>query len=211
MRAKHPIAIALAACLLLSLALAPVSAHGATLTRKNSTLRYIAKAGEVNDIDISKSFFFVTVIRFHDDGAAIATDDPATCNVVNGDGLCEIAGVTKIYVNVKDRNDTVNVNASRDEELFLPVDIRTTLIGGRGIDILFGGKGRDKIKGNSGRDTLRGRRGVDRLKGGRGSDQLYALDGVADKRIACGGGKRDQVKFDHRLDPRPQKCELGAG
>lgn len=53
-----------------------MGAEGATLTRKNTTLRYIAKAGEVNDIEVSKSFFFVPVIRFHDDGATISTDDP---------------------------------------------------------------------------------------------------------------------------------------
>lgn len=191
--------------------LVPTSAGAATLTRLGDTLRYIATPGEVNDLNVSRGFFFEPVIRFSDEGAAISTDDPRFCNIVSEDGVCTLEGVNFIFVNVKDKNDSVTIDASQDEELAVPSFISTRLIGGRGIDILFGGNGFDKLKGNAGRDALRGRKGRDKLKGGKGSDQLYALDGLRDRVIRCGFGNRDQVKFDRGLDPRPRACELPAG
>jgi Ca2+-binding RTX toxin-like protein len=201
------LAVAFAAIALL----APATAGAATLTRLGDTLRYVASPGEVNDLNVSRGFLFVPMIRFNDDGATITTDDPLFCNVVEGDGFCTLEGVNFIFINVKDKNDAVTIDASQDEELAVPSSISTRLIGGRGIDIMFGGNGFDKLKGNAGRDALRGRKGRDKLKGGKGSDQLYALDGLRDRVIRCGFGNRDQVKFDRGLDPRPRACELPAG
>jgi len=189
----------------------PTAASGAILTKQGDTLRYVATRGEVNTLEVGRGFFLVPVITFKDEGVSIQTDDPRFCNRVGGLGICRLAGISEIYLNVKDKDDTVTIDASKDEQAKLPKTIATRIIGGRGIDVLLGGNGPDKLKGNAGTDSLRGRKGHDKFKGGRGSDKLYALDGGRDRTIRCGEGRRDLVKYDRGIDPRPIACEITSG
>lgn len=77
-----------------------------------------------------------------------------------------------------------------------PSDVKLSVNGGPGDDILRGGSGDDTIKGAS---------GVDRLIGKGGSDKLVAKDGVKDKAIDCGGGEDPEPSVDP-VDPRPVSC-----
>lgn len=189
----------------------PAAANAAILTRQGDTLRYVATRGELNTLEVGRGFFLVPVITFQDKGVSIKTDDPRVCNRVRKVGICRLAGIREIYINVKDKDDSVTIDASKDEQAKLPKKIATRIIGGRGIDVLLGGNGPDKLKGNAGTDSLRGRKGHDKFKGGRGSDKLYALDGGRDRSIRCGEGRRDLVKYDRGIDPSPIACEITSG
>ena len=196
--------------LLLSLTLLGVfsaapAAEAATVTRTGSVVIFMADQGERNNLRVSQGVLLSqTVLTFTDTGAGI-TPASGFCDLINGVGMCASNGVTHIWVNVRDKDDQVKVATASS---IGPVLTPTTLIGGRGIDVLIGGDGPDKIKGNNGRDFLRGRKGADIFKAGRGSDVVQALDGARDKRITCGDGRRDLLRAD-RVDPRPKSCELG--
>jgi Ca2+-binding RTX toxin-like protein len=185
---------------------APAAAEGATVTRTGSTVVFNADQGERNDLLVSQGVLFSNhVFTFTDGGASLAAAT-GFCDIIDGVGMCTASGVTRIRVNLRDRDDSVKVDVSTS---IGPVITPTTLIGGRGADVLIGGSGRDRLKGNNGRDSLRGRKGRDAYKGGRGSDVIQALDGKADKLITCGEGRRDLLRAD-RVDPRPKSCELGG-
>lgn len=75
-------------------------------------------------------------------------------------------------------------------------------------DVLKGDRGNNALIGKAGNDRLKGKKGRDRLKGKNGIDVLLAKDGTRDLGINCGKGnnKRERVKFDKRLDPKPKSC-----
>jgi Ca2+-binding RTX toxin-like protein len=182
------------------------AAHGAVASSNGTTVFYTAGQGERNDLRVSQgSLLGQYVITFTDRGVGPIATSGSFCDLVNGVAMCRLSGVTRIRVNVRDKDDTVKVAVASS---LGPLLIPTTLIGGRGADVLIGGNGPDKLKGNNGRDSLRGRKGRDIYLGGRGSDVIQALDGEADKRISCGDGRRDLVRMD-KIDPDPKGCELG--
>lgn len=188
-------------------ALAP-SAQGAVLSSGGGVISYVAGQGESNDVVVTVDVLLgQAVYRFTDRDATPIAIGGGLCDLVNGDGLCTGAGVARIYINARDRDDTVKIATGG---AFGPVGTANTLIGGRGVDVLMGGNGPDILKGNNGRDSLRGRRGADVYRGGRGSDTLQTLDGAADASISCGPGSRDLIRAD-KPDPRPKNCELGKG
>jgi Ca2+-binding RTX toxin-like protein len=195
---------ALAATLTLGMA---SSAQGAVLSSGGGTVTYVAEQGENNDVVVSvDSLLGQPVYSFQDRDATPIRIGGGLCELVNGDGLCTAPGVVRIFINVRDRDDTVKIATGG---IFGPVPTANTLIGGRGVDVLWGGNGADKLKGNNGRDSLRGRKGPDIYRGGRGSDTLQTLDGGADTSISCGPGARDLIRAD-RPDPIPKNCELGT-
>jgi Ca2+-binding RTX toxin-like protein len=206
-RTRRRIAIAIAALALGALASLPSAAGAAIIQRSGATIFYTAGQGERNDVRVGRDVLLgQQVLTFTDDDAVPFGTGGNLCDLVNGVGMCSSSGVTRVVVNVRDKDDTVVVALASPVG---PVLQPTTLIGGRGVDVLVGGRGKDRLKGNSGRDSLRGRRGRDFYKGGRGSDVIQALDGKADRFISCGDGRRDLIRADG-IDPRPKSCELGS-
>jgi hypothetical protein len=79
------------------------------------------------------------------------------------------------------------------------------LQGGTGSDTLLGGRGDDRLLGGPKHDLLEAGKGVDVLLGETGRDRLLAKDGIRDRRIHCGPGKRERLERD-RFDPRARSC-----
>ncbi len=185
------------------------TAQGAVLSSFGGTVYYIAGQGERNDVVVGTDRVLgLTVYTFTDADANPIQIGGGVCELINGVGSCSTAGIHSLFINVRDRDDTAQISTSGGSGLFAPL-IPTTIIGGRGVDVLTGGVSADVLKGNNGRDTLRGRQGPDVYKGGRGSDTLQTLDGQADTFISCGNGRRDLVRAD-KQDPKPKSCELGG-
>ena len=205
-RARTRTLIAISA-LAAAAALLPASAGAATIQRSGAVVSYTAGQGERNDVVVGRDVLLgQQVLTFTDNDANPIGTGGNLCEMVNSVATCVANGVFQIVVNVRDKDDTVTIATASPVG---PVLQATTLIGGRGVDVLLGGLGDDKLKGNNGRDSLRGRQGADFYKGGRGSDTLQTLDGISDAFISCGDGRRDLVRAD-RIDPRPKSCELGG-
>jgi serpin B len=78
--------------------------------------------------------------------------------------LAEIGG---IEIHAGDGNDLVHLRLGAKY-----ADLRTTLRGGAGDDVLIGGATRDKLRGGPGDDRLDGRANADVLIGQRGADRI---------------------------------------
>jgi Ca2+-binding RTX toxin-like protein len=188
------------------------SAQAAVLTSSGGVISYVADQGERNDVLVSTDFLLgAPVYTFKDlDANPISiggTPPPiGPCNLINGVGMCRPEGITAFVIDVRDRDDTVEIATTGSGGLPGPI-IGATIIGGRGVDVLEGGNGPDILKGNDGRDSLRGREGADIYKGGRGRDNLQTLDGQRDTLISCGDGGGDVVRKD-AIDPRGLHCEF---
>jgi Ca2+-binding RTX toxin-like protein len=79
------------------------------------------------------------------------------------------------------------------------------LKGGRGRDRLNGGTGKDLLLGDAGNDILIGGRGRNTYRGGAGNDTIRAANGVREKGVDCGPGRRDLAKVDRR--DKVRRCE----
>ena len=117
--------------------------------------------------------------------------------------FCRRAGVTRVRVDLADREDRATVD--------LPVPV--TLLGGTGADTLRtgdaadrldGGEGNDVLEGGAGNDQLVGGDGRDRLEGGSGDDTAQVRDGLRDT-VSCGPGT-DTADAD-TLDEVASDCE----
>jgi Ca2+-binding RTX toxin-like protein len=183
------------------------SAQAAVLTELNGGVSYVADQGERNDVIIGTDLLLgVPVYTFRDADANPIRIGGGLCEPVNGVGMCRQNFTRSIVVDVRDRDDTVQV-ATAGVGGATPPRIGVLMIGGRGVDVLMGGLGGDILKGNDGRDSLRGREGADVYKGGRGRDTLQTLDGQRDTFISCGDGGGDVLRKD-AIDPRGHHCEF---
>jgi Ca2+-binding RTX toxin-like protein len=206
--------IALTAAVIAASLASAGGAQAAELTSAGPGISYIADQGERNDVVVSTNVVLLApVFTFTDADANPIRIGPAgapspLCSVSNGVGMCRADGITSMYIDVRDRDDTAQISTAGGGGLSPPL-ILSTLVGGNGVDTLMGGFGPEIIKGNNGRDSLRGRQGLDVYKGGRGSDTLQTLDGLHDTFISCGEGGRDLLRAD-KIDPRPKSCELGG-
>ena len=153
--------------------LAPASAHAATATTADGNLRYVAAAGEVNNVSfarVSGETFRVTEL-----GAIIVAGTGCTQespNVVT----CVTKSGRPIIANLGDQADRAASKTSRSVQLF-GEDGNDRLAGASGRDTLDGGSGDDSITGSSGGDRLRGGSGNDQLFGNSGNDNLEGADG----------------------------------
>jgi len=87
------------------------------------------------------------------------------------------------------RNIRVTLNGGEGDDVLKGGAGADTLNGGAGNDMLDGGAGNDDLFGGDGNDVLKGGAGNDRLVGGAGADQL---DGGAGDDVLDGGN--DEVK-----------------
>jgi Ca2+-binding RTX toxin-like protein len=184
------------------MALGASSAQASTLTSTGGIIFYVADQGEKNDVLVGTGTLLggtVPVYTFQDADANPIAVGGGPCELINGVGMCRQEFVGSLVIDVRDRDDTAQVQET--------VGIGAQMIGGRGIDVLTGGNGGDILKGNDGRDSLRGRAGTDVYKGGRGRDTLQTLDGLRDAFISCGDGGGDVLRKD-KIDPRGNHCEF---
>jgi Ca2+-binding RTX toxin-like protein len=182
--------------------LGAASAQASTLTSSGGIIFYVADQGEKNDVVVGTGTLLggtVPVYTFSDADANPISVGGGPCELINGVGMCRQEFVGSLVIDVRDRDDTAQVEET--------VGIGAQMIGGRGIDVLTGGNGGDILKGNDGRDSLRGRGGPDVYKGGRGRDTLQTLDGLRDSFISCGDGGGDVLRKD-AIDPGGRHCEF---
>jgi Ca2+-binding RTX toxin-like protein len=204
---KRLAALVLPVALLATALFAPATANAGVLSSSGGIISYVASQGEKNDVLVSTSFLLggtVPVYTVKDLDANPISIGAGPCELINGVGNCMQSGITSFIIDVRDRDDTVQVATAGAGG---PVPLGAQMIGGRGVDVLMGGLGGDILKGNDGRDSLRGRAGVDVYKGGRGRDTLQTLDGQTDGFISCGDGSGDIVRKD-RIDPKARHCEF---
>jgi hypothetical protein len=107
--------------------------------------------------------------------------------------FCPAAGVTRVRVDLADREDTATVAPG----------IPTEVLGGAGADTittgdvtdrLDGGDGNDRLAAGGGDDVVIAGLGIDDVDAGAGHDDVRAADGLADS-IRCGDGA-DRVEAD---------------
>jgi Ca2+-binding RTX toxin-like protein len=202
-------ALLVPAALMIGALFGPATANAGVLSEGGGVISYVANQGERNDVLVSTDFLLggmVPVYTIKDLDANPITIVGGNCQLINAVGMCTQQGVASFIINVRDRDDTVQV-ATAGAGGAAPPGLGAQMIGGRGVDVLMGGSGGDILKGNDGRDSLRGRGGVDVYKGGRGTDHLQTLDGQTDGFISCGDGSKDVLRKD-RIDPKGRHCEF---
>jgi Ca2+-binding RTX toxin-like protein len=193
---------ALALTIIGTMLLGAGSAQASALISGNGVISYVGDPGEKNDVSVGTDTLLggtVPVYSFRDADANPVTILGGPCELINGVGMCRQELVSSLVIDVRDRDDTAQVQES--------VGIGALMIGGRGVDVLTGGNGGDILKGNDGRDSLRGRGGADVYKAGRGRVTLQTLDGQRDAFISCGDGGGDVLRKD-AIDPRGHHCEF---
>jgi hypothetical protein len=117
--------------------------------------------------------------------------------------FCPAAGVTRVHIDLGDREDTATFG------LAIPVE----LVGGPGADrlttgdaadVVDGGEGNDRVITGGGDDDVTGGNGVDEIDAGPGADTIRVRDGLRDI-VRCGDGA-DRVDADD-FDDLGADCE----
>lgn len=113
-----------------------------------------------------------------DGGMDVGSCEPGEVNArgLVVEALCRLAGVTRLRLDVGDREDSVTSAG-------LPVPV-----------VLLGGGGADTLTTGSAGDDVRGGPGEDRIDTGAGEDAVDVRDGLADQ-VSCGDGT-DAVEAD---------------
>lgn len=153
------------------------AAQASSVRVTGGELRYVATPGETNLVDVTLSG---GLLRVTDPGATIRAHHGCT-RVGPHYAACRAAGVTSLFVDAGDGNDSVAL-----DRVALPLMAQ----GGDGNDRLVGGGGADSLDGGAGDDTLQGGGGADHLQGGDGND---ALDGGSGDDVLNGGVGDDQL------------------
>jgi hypothetical protein len=165
--------------------LAAAPAANAALEISGGTLRYTARAGNVNDIQIALVGADYSVT----DSVPI---DLADASCVHGPSAntatCTGASVTGINVNALDLDDRITI----DPSVTVPA-------------VLNGQDGNDVVTGGSGNDTLDGGPGTDTLHGGGGNDTIFS-NNHQPSTVDCGEGTADFVHSDP-IDSVAADCE----
>jgi Ca2+-binding RTX toxin-like protein len=117
----------------------------------------------------------------------ITTTETVTMQTQSGDDTITVTalantGIKNVVMDGGDGNDTLDGSAA---------DVKLTISGGAGNDVLLGGSKDDTLSGGDGNDTLTGNQGTDTLDGGAGDDLLD--DGVKDGKqdVLIGGTGKD--------------------
>ena len=166
------------------------SARAATLAVQDGVIRYVAVAGEANDVSMYPDGMTSDSVRVLDAGTvdlgagcirfAAGPDGPTVAPSY------ECVGVTRgAEVELSDGNDraeivvpghdVLNIRGGEGNDSIASGEQSdpAVLDGGPGDDELQGGGGNDTLTGGAGNDSLKGWSGDDHLDGGPGDDQLY--------------------------------------
>jgi Ca2+-binding RTX toxin-like protein len=147
------------------------------------------------------------------------TQDAANFTVVQNGAVQVIrtAGVSSIVVNAGGGDDRVLLSQGNGGAA---VQVRATVRGGAGADVILGGAASDTLQGEGGNDRLYGGLGNDTVNGGTGNDLLhggfgtelgaglYTVGDGADTLI--GGGGNDGADYSNRSAPLTLRLDGGA-
>jgi Ca2+-binding RTX toxin-like protein len=180
------------------------TAAAATALVKTGTVFYVAGAGEANDLEISE---VGGQARLVDAGATITPGAGCTA-VTPNEVMCTHTFVHAILGNIDDTAALTGGNVfgelsggAGDDTLTACSTCRSTFSGGDGADHLVSGDVRATLDGGAGNDVLDGGAGNQWLGGGTGNDLITAgpgadmitpgpgTDGVD------GGGNRDTLRY----------------
>jgi hypothetical protein len=117
--------------------------------------------------------------------------------------FCRAAGITRVRVELGNREDTATVLAGVPAQV-LGGEGADTLTTGPEDDAVDGGPGNDTIATGEGNDIVIGGNGVDDIDAGPGDDDIRVRDGFADT-VRCGPGN-DRVDADE-FDTLAPDCE----
>jgi subtilisin family serine protease len=153
----------------------------ANVYKSGSRLIFSASTGEANTVTVSRSS---TVFTVKDTTAPLGAG--VGCSQVDANtATCSTSGVSSLWANAKDGNDSVSVSAGAT---------RSTLYGGSGNDTLIGGSSLDTLDGGTGADVMDGQGSTDTVTyTARTSSQpvTVTIDGVANDGQS---GEGDNVK-----------------
>lgn len=197
--------------LIAALALAvPASAEAHSLIRVGGGVATYLSADEVslNTLTVRRSgpnieFYDPTAYQGSDIGPCDPGEVTDDANAYVIQAFCPAAGITRIRVDLGNREDTATIT----------VDIPSEVLGGEGADTLTtgpaadtvdGGGGNDRIASGAGNDVVTGGPGVDEIDAGPGDDDIRVRDGEADV-VTCGEGT-DRVDADS-FDTLAPDCE----
>jgi len=152
-----------------ALGIAASAASAGELSASGSVVTYQAYAGETNHVTVSQAGSDVTV----SDTAGVDLGVGCTGNPRH----CELAGVSKVIVNLGNGNDSLSASAV-DSPMEVDGDAGDdTILAGAANDVVYGSTGDDTLSGSLGNDHLLGNTGDDRLNGNAGNDTLEGGDG----------------------------------
>jgi Ca2+-binding RTX toxin-like protein len=168
---------------------------GSASVTGSGTVVFTARAGEVNDVALTRSGRTVTI----DDRVAVKAG--TGCTAVKGDTTkvkCTTSGTTRLLrLSLGDKNDT----------LINKTGVAVFVSGGSGNDKITGGSADDELHGDSGNDTLVGAGNDDYLAGGTGADSLSGgagddvLEGGTGADTLGGGTGIDLADYGDRTRP----------
>lgn len=189
----------------------PPAARAGTVKVQGAKIVYRANAGEVNNLHIEVTGFFIDPqtgnsspgVTFRDSSASLFAEAPGctgagTPNVI----VCALRDVIDVDLNNKD-DHLDYIATGRTPRLFAK--------GGLGDDVMNGGQSDDDLDGGPGKDIINGGPGDDRLEGGDGDDQL---DGGTGNDVLIGGFGDDTLIGgfgNDTLDGGPGKDHLNGG
>jgi Ca2+-binding RTX toxin-like protein len=162
--------------MLMTMAALPGSALASSVALTSGQLSYTASFAEQNDVSMEVVGASVRVI---DEGTLIPATLPTGCTRVDSHTFtCGAAAITSVLVDVKDGDDSVDLN--------LPATKPARILGGPGSDTLSGGEGNDLLDAGTGDyATLDGRGGGDTIDGSQ-TQWLVAAGGSGADRITGG-------------------------
>ena len=190
---------------------APTAADAHSLVRVGGGLAQYISVDEVslNQLIVRRAG---ERIEFYDPPAYQGLDiGPCEPGEISGEGVpvqafCPSGGVTRLRLELGNREDTVTVSAGLPAEV-LGGDGADTLTTGDDADTVDGGLGNDRIVAAGGADVITGGEGVDEIDAGSGDDDVRVRDGLADS-VRCGDGA-DRVDADG-FDTVAGDCEAVA-
>ncbi|GAA0479826.1 hypothetical protein Ade02nite_39010 [Paractinoplanes deccanensis] len=150
------------------------TAAGVVKVVNGSRVQYVAAAGRINQVVVTRSGNTITV-----DDTTTAIKAGTGCGAVKGDK-------TKIRCTLKVKPTWVIASLLDKNDSFLnKTDLNSTVAGGAGNDKIYGGPKADSLQGNDGNDAIWALDGNDTVVGGNGNDALSGgngndiLDGAA--------------------------------
>ncbi|MCZ4495645.1 MAG: hypothetical protein JWM25_228 [Thermoleophilia bacterium] len=177
------------------------NAQAGTVTRAGSTLVYIAKAGDAEDLRIRQPN--ATTLTF-DDASLVLTSTAAGCIALNGDVSCDGTTWTGLSITLGDGDDRASGNVAPAFIVTVPMAVNggtgnETVNGGTAADNINLGPGDAFVSGNAGNDTI-SVQGSTIADGGAGNDLIdgrfagatdsVSIAGQAGDDTLLGGGRR---------------------
>jgi Ca2+-binding RTX toxin-like protein len=164
-----------------------VDAFAGTASVSGSQLRYLAGAGQSNDVGIAYSSPGVYALL---DNSGV-TPGPGCTASSSTAVVCTLgAGTPSIAVDLGDGSDDIVVTGPTPASI-LGGPGNDEIIGGEGSDRLFGAAGADSLTGNGGDDTMMGGPGTDSFDGGGGTDTTSYADHLVPVTVTLDGNAND--------------------